>query len=164
MLQRKFIWYAFSAIALAGAFVCAAYRDTARLYEVGPFEAFYADGRNTDLLMLDATHLQEPLPEEIQVTGASATVRATKLYSNSPLTLSERAPVNAGMERWHVTWRGRTYTFAVKVLPGEKLSSEAPGLPDWMPLHAAEDRAAFRALVYRACRPHRGRYACRPSG
>ncbi len=138
---------AFAAVALlvavAGAAGVFRFRLQARLRVSAEPSPVLADGRVHRVLQLNATHGRTVLAEDVQVTG-TLTPATIDSASGHGLLVSQRAPVMAGSEPMRLTWHGRPTSTKVIFAPDTAASAAAPALPDWMPLHEAADRAAFR--------------------
>ena len=85
-------------------------------------------------------HLAATLPNAT-AEDLPAPVRAILQQDGPNVRLILRTPVSAGTTRISI---GRAKPLSVTFAPDDLPSPIAPTFPDWFPLHAAEDRAAFR--------------------
>jgi uncharacterized protein YfaT (DUF1175 family) len=89
--------------------------------------ALVADGR---------THVVATVSGEADAVNSHATVENHQVLM--------QAPVSPGRIRLTLRQGSLTRTLSVDFVPDDLPSALSPGLPDWMVLHTAEDRASFR--------------------
>ena len=143
MLERKAFWWSFAALALAGAVASIEFRHSAHLRVTGSYPPMRADGRETYIAGLYASHMQNIDPDDVRLSGKGAETLSVNRDGSGSVSISQRSPVNPGTERFQARWRNQTVTFSALFPPDEDPSTDAPGLPDWMLLHAPDDRSAF---------------------
>ena len=82
-------------------------------------------------------------PADVTVDGTGASVSTEGAQA---LSLSIQSPVNQGVVRLHVRYRGNS-TLVTVHFAADNDDSIGDGMPDFLRLHSAEDRAAFRGWV-----------------
>lgn len=108
----------------------------------GLTRAVDADGREHQIALISGRYHLPLRPSELHVAGVAASnVREEALGSKVLLWL--RTPVQPGNLQIKLSGRGSKLLLPI-VLQAVGQDSYADGTPDWMRLHAEEDRQAFR--------------------
>jgi len=102
-----------------------------------------ADGREHRAAVLHGHPWSGVDTQEAQVIGDLSGTRLQQ--SGRKVELWIRTPVQPGKYPLRVRYGGQTSTLLIHAEPDNQGDAAGDGLPDWMPLHDAQDRQAFRA-------------------